>query len=72
MTSKAAVALSDLSPEARAAVRRQLGRSRLAAPRKFTREHERRYSLRILAEIAELSQTERRRVLRHALKVNDV
>ncbi len=39
---------------------------------RFTAEHERRYAMRALALVAELSQAERGRVLRRALKINDI
>lgn len=39
---------------------------------RFTAEHERRHALLVLALVAELSQVERGRVLRRALKINDI
>lgn len=58
--------LNDLTPETRA----KLG---LRRPRKveFDKDAVRRHAIRCLATIAELSQSERRRVLTHALRVND-
>jgi len=43
-----------------------------AAVARFTAEDERRHALILLGELAELNQTERGRVLRRALKINDV
>ena len=37
---------------------------------KFSKESTRSWSLKVLAQIAELTQDQRRRVLEHALKVN--
>lgn len=66
------VSLNDLTPEQRAAVRRQTGRRRLASGRTFTADQERRHALRVCAAIAELTQDQRARVLRRALRVNAV
>lgn len=57
--------IEDLTPEAR----KKYGVKR---PRRttFDKEAVRRYAIRCLAEIGELTQGERRRVLEHALKVN--
>lgn len=57
--------LEDLTPE----TRRKLG---LKTKRRttFDKDDVRRHAIVCLAEIAELSQQERRRVLEHALKVN--
>jgi len=66
MTTKAArLNIADLTPEAR----KKYGIKR---PRRstFDKESVRRFAIRCLAEIAELTQQERRRVLEHALKVN--
>jgi hypothetical protein len=57
--------VDDLPPE----TRRKLGLQKQRRTT-FDKESVRRYALRCLAEIAELSQQERRRVLEHALKVN--
>ena len=40
--------------------------------RQFTAEQTRAWSLRVLAQMAELTQDQRRRVLEHALKLNRV
>jgi hypothetical protein len=66
------LSLEELTPEQRAAVRQATGRKRLPARRTFTADLERRYALRILAPISELTQDQRRRVLRRASKVNEV
>jgi hypothetical protein len=63
----AVINASDLEPD-------QLKELGVRQPRvkAFTREHERRWSLKVLAVIAHLSQDQRSRVLKHALKVNKV
>lgn len=57
--------IADLTPEAR----KKYG---VKAPRRttFDKEAVRRYAIRCLAEIADLTQQNRRRVLEHALRVN--
>jgi hypothetical protein len=61
-----AVKAEELPPD----IRVQLG---LPARRSsFKQEDVRRWALKVLAVMGELSQKERARVLRHALKVNDV
>ena len=57
----------DLPPE----LRRKLG-IRRQAKRSMTMHDVRSYSLRVMAVMADLTQRERARVLRQALKVNDV
>jgi hypothetical protein len=54
-----------------AAARQKLG---IRRPRKteFAKEAVRTHALRILAEVAGLTQEQRRRVLEHALKVNAI
>lgn len=59
--------LSDLTPELRVKVRERTGRKRMP----FTAEHERRWAIRVLAVIADLSQSERHRVLRRATGINN-
>lgn len=54
-----------------AAVRKQLGLKR-RPQRSMTMHEVRSYSLRVMAVMADLTQRERARVLRQALKVNDV
>lgn len=58
---------ADLPPE----LLKQLG---ITLPRRhsFTKQHVRSHALRVLSTIAGLSQHERRRVLEHALKVNQL
>lgn len=53
------------------ATRKRLGVKR---PRQsqFSKDAVRQHALRVLAEIATLTQDQRRRVLEHARKVNDV
>lgn len=61
----ARMTIDDLTPE----TRRKLGLTKQRRTT-FDKESVRRYAIRCLAEIAELTQQERRRVLEHALKVN--
>lgn len=59
--------LEDLTPE----TRKKLG---VKAPRQqqFSKDAVRQHALRVLAEISTLTQDQRRRVLEHAAKVNNV
>ena len=59
------ITIDDLSPE----TLKQLG---IKKPRQhtFTKESVRSWALKVLAEMAGLTQEQRRRVLEHALKVN--
>ena len=57
--------IEDLTPE----LRKRLGVRRQRRST-FDKESVRRHALKCLAEIAELSQDQRKRVLQHALKVN--
>jgi len=54
-----------------AATRKKLGikRSRVS---QFSKDAVRTHALRVLAEIASLTQDQRRRVLEHAVKVNGI
>jgi hypothetical protein len=65
MTSR--LKLDDLPPEAR----RKLGIKR---PRQsqFSKDAVRTHALRVLAEISNLTQDQRRRVLEHAVRVNAI
>lgn len=67
MSTKAALTLDDLSP----ATRKRLG---VKKPRQqqFSKDAVRSHALRVLAELAGLTQDQRRRVLEHAKRVNDV
>lgn len=67
MASKAHLTLDDLP----AAARKRLGVKR---PRQstFSKDAVRTHALRVLAEIANLTQDQRRRVLAHAVAVNAV
>ena len=58
---------NDLTP----AQRRQLG-VRKPREQKFTMEHVRRHAIEVLSAISNLKQGERKRVLKHALKVNEL
>ena len=68
-----AVQLEDLSPELRKQIEKRTGK-KLRAPRRstFTKDNVRTYALRCLSSLAELSPSERGRVLQHALRVNRV
>jgi hypothetical protein len=63
----ATINLDDIDPDQR----KQLG---IRKPREstFSKDQLRGWSLKVLALMANLSRTERERVLRHALKVNKV
>jgi hypothetical protein len=63
----ATINLDDINPDQR----KQLG---IRKPREtaFSKDELRGWSLKILALMANLTRTERERVLRHALKVNKV
>jgi len=59
--------IEDLDPE----TVKKLG---LSKPKKFTflAEHERQYAIKVLNVVSGLKQTERDRVLRRAMKMNEV
>ena len=61
------IALKDIPP----ATRQKLGLKKQREAQ-FTKEQVRSRALSILAEIADLTQDQRRRVLEHARKVNEV
>lgn len=60
--------VNDLPPE----VRRKLGVKRRPAKRTMTMDAVRTAAIRVLHVVADLTPAERGRVLRHALKLNDV
>ena len=60
--------IEDCPPE----VLKKLGVEAPRKPRAFTAEHERRFALRALAGMADLTQAQRGRVLRRAQRINDV
>jgi hypothetical protein len=64
---KAQLTLDDLSP----ATRRKLGVKR-PRQQQFSKDAVRTHALKVLAEIAHLTQDQRRRVLAHAAAVNAV
>lgn len=56
------------------AVQRQLRQNGVRKPRQqqFSKDAVRQHALRVLAEISTLTQDQRRRVLEHAARVNNV
>jgi hypothetical protein len=68
-----AVDLADLSPEVRKQLEKRTGK-KLRAPRRsaFSKDEVRRYAIRALAVLADLRPSDRRRVLFHAAKLNEV
>jgi hypothetical protein len=69
--------LDELDEETRAKVAARLGldpspRSERRSRAAMSKDQVRSHALRVLAVVASLSQRERRRVLQHALKVNEV
>lgn len=65
MTSQ--IKLDDLTAE----TRRKLG-LHVRSKRAFSKESVRSWAIKVLAEIADLTQEQRRRVLEHAIKLNRV
>jgi hypothetical protein len=63
----ATINLDDINPEQR----KQLG-IRKQRESSFSKDELRRWSLKVLALMANLTRTERERVLRHAAKVNRI
>jgi hypothetical protein len=63
----ASIHVDDLTPEQR----KQLG-VRMPRRAEFTKEEMRSWALKVLASMAGLSHAERDRVLKHALKVNQI
>lgn len=57
--------VSELTPE----TRRKLG-IRIHRDRAFSKERVRSWAIKVLAEIADLTQEQRRRVLEHGIKLN--
>ena len=55
-----------------AEIRKQLGIKRRTGKRGMTMHTVRTYAIRVLAVMPELEQGQRARILRHALRVNDV
>jgi hypothetical protein len=68
MSERPAINAADLSPE----LRKKLGLPRRAGRRSMTMDDVRTAAIRVLNVIADLTPSERGRVLRHAQKVNDV
>lgn len=63
--------LSDLAPEIRARFQKQYG-LKARRTRSMTMHEVRSHAIRVVAEIADLTPAERKRVLRQAAKLNDV
>lgn len=59
---------ADIPPD----VRKQLGLKRPRAAKSMNMHTVRTYSIRVLHVVADMTQKDRARVLRHALKVNEV
>lgn len=70
--SRAALNLSELTPEQRRDVVKKLGRKR--APRRtvFPKDRARTWAIRVLAVVADLTPSERGRVLMLAQRMNNV
>ncbi len=66
--------INDLHPETLAKLKEQGLGKELAKPReyKFTKDQVRTNAHNVMAVVSKLSQTERRRVLEHCLKINEV
>jgi hypothetical protein len=64
----------DLSPEVQARVKAQTGgkKPRKTRVQNMTKEDCKREAIRVLAVVADLSDSERERVLRMAIKLNEV
>ena len=60
------VNVDELSPE----TLKRLGMTPVKKGKAFTKEDVRKHSLLVLAQVASLTQDQRRQVLTHALKVN--
>jgi hypothetical protein len=68
----ASVALADLPDDVRKQLEKKTGR-KIRGPRKqWPVDEVRRYTIRCLTPLADLTQGQRRRVLAHAAKLNDV
>ena len=55
-----------------AEIRAQLGLGRAPRQQRFSVEQERRHAIRVLAVIADIDQGQRARVLRRAVRMNEV
>lgn len=65
--------LEDIAdPKVRKIVREKLGLPATTRKTTFTKDHVRGHAIRVLAAIAGLSQAQRRRVLTHARRLNEV
>ena len=66
-----AIKLSELTPEAQKRLRESGVTKRRSAP-SISKHEVRTYAIRVMNVIADLTPTERKRVLTHALKLNEV
>ena len=64
--------LKDCSPEVRKQLLNAAGECEPRKARTFTIDRVRSESIKVLAVVANLTPSERKRVLRHALKMNEV
>lgn len=69
---KPRIDFSDLAPETQQKLRAQGVKPPRRRAKPFQIEQVRQRALRVLAEISDLTQAQRDRVLRHALRVNEV
>lgn len=71
-SSSAAIALDDLPPEVRKQLEKRTGKKLRAPRQQWPMDEVRRYAIRVLTVVADLTPSQRRRVLAHAGRMNDV
>jgi hypothetical protein len=69
---RAAIPLEDLPPAAKKALLQQQGRKRAPRRNTFPKDRARTFAIRMLAAAAELTPSERARVLAIAVRMNNV